>query len=112
MLAFVSPCALVQLPIGLTVAIFSDDPDWAEREFRKWQPWVSRGESAVVDLFLMARCRYDIIVSSSFSWWAAWLNEQPGKVVFAPKYHLGWRLGRWVPGGIEVPSWNYLKVDK
>lgn len=100
--------ALSQLPSGLGLAVFSDDPDWAEREFWDWQPWIAHGQSAVVDMFLMAQCRWNIIANSSFSWWAAWLNECPDRIVFAPKHYLGWRLGRWVPGGIEVRGWNYL----
>src|SRR5262249_523509 len=66
------------------LAIFSDDPDWAENEFGNRHPWVSRGNSAVVDMLLMGRCRYNVTANSSFSWWAAWLNARRDKVVLAP----------------------------
>src|SRR5262249_20241756 len=101
--------ALSELPNGLGLAIFSDEPEWASDQFRDRNPWVSYGTDPVVDMFLMARCRWNIIANSTFSWWAAWLNRQPEKVVIAPEYHLGWRLGRWVPGGIEVKGWNYIR---
>jgi Glycosyl transferase family 11 len=102
--------ALDRVPRGAALAVFSDDPNWAEREFADRRPWVSRDNSAVVDMFLMARCRWNVTANSSFSWWAAWLNTWRDKVVFAPMYHLGWRFGCWVPGGIEVAGWEYLHV--
>jgi hypothetical protein len=60
----------------------------------------------------MSLCRYMVIANSSFSWWAAWLNVHPEKLVVAPKYHLGWRIGRWFPGDIAVDEWNYIDVVK
>jgi hypothetical protein len=102
--------ALQLIPREAKLAVFSDDPEWAARTFAKWDPWVSRGNSAVVDMMLMAQCRWVITANSSFSWWAGWLNSRPDKTVFAPRHHLGWRIGRWVPGGIEVAGWKYLRV--
>lgn len=46
-------------------------------------------EKDYIDMYIMSMCCNNIIANSSFSWWAAWLNKNPNKKIFAPKNWFG-----------------------
>ena len=69
--------------------VFSDDMDWCRKNldfcgiktiFVDW----NIGTDSWQDMALMSLCRCNIIANSSFSWWAAWLNDNPDKKIIAP----------------------------
>ncbi len=68
--------------------LFSDDPLWVKDNLRIDFPVVyvthNTSEHGHEDLKLMQFCKHNIIANSSFSWWAAWLNKNPNKIIFAP----------------------------
>ena len=100
--------ALASLGADCTVAIFSDEPEAAREFLGRDVAYLSDGSDLKHDLFMMASCKRMVIANSSFSWWAAWLNGSVGKIVVAPKYHIGWRIGEWYPAGIRVEGWTYV----
>lgn len=64
--------------------VFSDDIEWCKQQEVFKGCSFSEGNDEITDMNLMASCSGNIIANSSFSWWAAYLNPNHGKVV-APK---------------------------
>ena len=67
---------------------FSDDIAWCRKhinisniDFIDW----NTGVDSYVDMQLMSRCKHNIIANSTFSMWAAWLNNYENKIVIRPK---------------------------
>jgi hypothetical protein len=69
--------------------VFSDEPQWARENIKLEFPttYISHNDISkqYEDFRLMTLCKHQIISNSTFSWWAAWLNENSDKIVLAPK---------------------------
>lgn len=68
-----------------------------------------RGGPISIDFCLLMKAYYLIIPSSSFSWWAAYLNINK-KIVIAPKYWARFNIadGYWSPADIITNGFTYL----
>ena len=71
--------------------IFSDDIEWCRENFGWLTNYVhffikgNEGPKSYKDMHLMSLCKHNIIANSTFSWWGAWLNNNPNKIVICPK---------------------------
>ena len=68
--------------------IFSDDINWVKHNLNiKFQHHFVSNSMLQNDeeMNLMSLCKHNIIANSSFSWWGAWLNKFPHKIIIAPK---------------------------
>lgn len=89
--------------------VFSDDPAWVRDHLNTPADTVfidpQDDDREYEDLHLMSKCRHHIVANSSFSWWGAWLNASPEKIVIAPKQ---WFLAEPDPGDRIPASWIRL----
>lgn len=68
--------------------VFSNDMKWCRRNFDNKYIYVdwNQGKDSYIDMYLMSKCKHNIIANSSFSWWGAWLNTHGEKsITIAPK---------------------------
>lgn len=73
---------------SFSLFVFSDDVEWVKENMHFDYPTIfvsGYNSTNCEELVLMAACEHNIIANSSFSWWGAWLNTNPIKVVVAPK---------------------------
>lgn len=69
--------------------VFSDDIGWSRQQLADLANATfvdhNTGPDSYKDLLVMSACRHQIVANSTFSWWAAWLNNYPHKTVVAPQ---------------------------
>lgn len=92
--------------------LFSDDIEWCKQQFGaaigntriEFVNW-NKGRDSYRDMQLMSLCKHNIIANSSFSWWGAWLNRNPEKIVIAPS--------RWMhsEGWEEIIPQDWLTIQ-
>ena len=92
--------------------IFSDEMGWAKEEMKNFtRPHIFiEKETHYHDLYLMSFCKHQIISTSSFSWWGAYLNKNPSKIVVAPYPWFtpisGHDSSHVIPEGWRTASWQ------
>lgn len=72
----------------LCFMIFSDDQTWVKENLsilKSVNTVYYEGERDIDDLYMMSKCDYHIIANSTFSWWGAYLNASPQKIVIGPQ---------------------------
>ena len=97
--------------------VFSDDINWVKKMFPKYFPqWnfeyvaINNMDTDFMELELMRSCKHFIIANSTFSWWAAWLNSNPNKIIVAPKKWFNKKqLQKDYEKGLLVPS-DWIKM--
>ena len=94
---FYGPCTLAyykkaidffqKIDSHFSFVFFSDDIEWVKENIKIdngiYVTWNKR-ENSWQDMYLMSICSHNIIANSSFSWWGAWMNKNPHKIVVAP----------------------------
>jgi hypothetical protein len=107
--------ALSHFPDDIPVIVLSDVIDWCkEQDYFKSDRFIFSEEMDTfsdgqripwVDLCLMSLCTDAIIANSSFSWWGAWMINNPDKKVIAPKKWFGSQYDHYDMSDLIPSGW-------
>lgn len=98
--------AMALFPASALFVVTSDNLEFARKNISTAGRNVIfiEGEHYYIDFLLQSMCKHNIICNSTFSWWSAWLNQNPNKIVVRPAV---WMEGYPDIGGPE----EWIKVD-
>lgn len=79
--------AISLFPEDSLFVVFTNDMAFCKSEFAALpqQMRYIENEDYIYDFYLMSLCKHNIICNSTFSWWAAYINRNPNKVVVTPQ---------------------------
>lgn len=87
---------------------FSDDIDWVKQNFGNHDNFhfvsLHTAHADIDEMMLMKNCHHIITANSTFSWWAAWLNEHEDAIWICPAKRYGNK--EMIP-----ESWIKVKVE-
>lgn len=87
--------------------IFSEDMEWAKKNLAGVDHCIYINEDNKLkdyeELMIMSRCKSNIISNSTYSWWGAWLNRNPDKIVIAPK-------GPWLSKQTNIVPKDWMAI--
>jgi hypothetical protein len=69
------------------VVVFSDDIEWCKKNFKGNNFVFIEGGSRYSDMCLMSFMHNNIIATSTFGWWGAYLNQNKDKTVICPAHY-------------------------
>ena len=68
--------------------VFSEDEEFVRNLFKDKTRITfingNTGNNSFWDMFLMSKCKHNILANSTFSWWGGWLNKNPDKIIIRP----------------------------
>lgn len=72
---------------------FSDDIEWVKKNIGEAEEFrfvsLSTAHADIDEMMLMKNCKHIIAANSTFSWWAAWLNENDDVIRIVPEKRYG-----------------------
>ena len=79
---------------NLQFFVFSDDIEWCKKIIPNSYKitFVNSKDSNcgyTCGIYLMSKCKHNMISNSTYAWWGAWLNNNPDKIIIYPQ--------KWIP---------------
>lgn len=78
---------------------FSDDIEYVKTNLKTENSYFTEGNTGYEDFYLMSQCKHFILANSTFSFWAAALNNSGSKIVCVPEfwYNAPLRQAEYIP---------------
>lgn len=93
--------------------VFSDtstDVEWCRANLHAANMEFSDASSELWDFEAMRNCDHHVTSNSTFSWWAAWLNQKRGRQVIVPRYWAGSGMVGGMPtDDLIPPDWRIIE---
>ena len=84
------------------------DIEWCKSNFKEKNIYYCEGNQDIIDFEIMRQCDHNIACHmTSFGWWAAFLNDNPDKIVVAPHNYTVPDDGR-AERGFYPPTWKII----
>ena len=100
---------------GVKFFFFSEDKQYAidfAKEYKIDSYFVNSEKSGLNDMYLMSLCRNNIIANSTFSWWGAYFNPNPDKIVTYPAKWFGVAKKDNDTKDLCPPTWTKVTDEK
>lgn len=101
--------ALRALDTDLPVVIVSDEPDRVGAAFGHDPRIRVEANDEITDFLLLRHATQLVSSNSSFSWWAAWLNDRTDLRVIAPRWWLGLHERCELPVKVIPEEWEQIE---
>lgn len=92
------------------VFFISDDICFVKKNVQNKDNFYFEFNDEIIDFQLLINADVLILANSSFSWWGAFLNTKINKIVYAPKYWLGFKIKNEYPVGVIEKSWKQIEM--
>lgn len=93
-----------------TIICISDDIEFAREHLPREKEIFFESNNVIIDFQLMLNADIVIMANSSFAWWAGYLNSKSNKIIFSPKYWLGFKKNVEYPLGITSSQFVPVEV--
>lgn len=92
------------------IIIVTDDPQNIKDRFDFIPEKLIVSEDEIIDFQILQNAHQVIISNSSFSWWAAYLNNKSA-TIYAPEYWLGFKINKEFPPSVIPQSWVKVSFE-